>query len=74
MNSVNSVTKKLNLKIAFSLLLAIFLFTLVANVGMANEENAETAAAVEATESGEAAADAETEGTRNATAPCFRDP
>ena len=57
-NSVNSVTKKLNLKVAFTLLLAIFLVALVANVGMA-EESAETVAAVEGTESGEAAADVE---------------
>ena len=53
-------SKKLNLKIAFTLLLAIFLVALVVNVSMA-EESVETVVAVEATESGEAAADAEAE-------------
>jgi len=47
-------SKKLNLKIAFSLLLAIFLVALVANVAIA-EENAEAVVAAEATGSEEAA-------------------
>jgi len=53
-------SKKLNIKIAFTILLAIFLVAFVANVGMA-EESVETVAAVEAVESGEATVDAEAE-------------
>ena len=53
-------SKKLNIKIAFTILLAIFLVAFVANVGMA-EESIETVAAVEAVESGEATVDAEAE-------------
>jgi len=53
-------SKKLNIKIAFTILLAIFLVAFVANVGMA-EESVETVAAVEAGESGEATVDAEAE-------------
>jgi hypothetical protein len=41
LNSVYSVTKKLNLKIAFTLLLAIFLVALAVNTGMAQETVAE---------------------------------
>ena len=51
------VSKKLHLRIAFTLLLSIFLVALVANAGIA-EENVETVAAVDATETAEASADA----------------
>ena len=57
MNLVYSVTKKLDLKVVFMLLLVVFLAALVANVSMA-EGDVETAAAVEVVDSGEAGEDA----------------
>ncbi len=56
MNFVHSVTKKLNLKIAFTLLLAIFLLAITVNTGIA-EEHAEEVVAAEVAGDAEGAAE-----------------